>query len=447
MLWSGNDIMSKKVLICIPTKGRSGMVEDVLRFESGCYKEFGINVRYYDSSEENETCKAVERRINTGQCNYTWAGIPAELCLDCKLVYILKNDATILEYDYIWFINDSISITREALKEIMPLLVNDYDLIRLPLPGFGSREDRIIYSPVQWFEEVSYGMSFMATTIMSTSLLKVPDMDWNELEEQYIGTNDINDPDHGFFFMVGFYLEQILKLEQFKGLVIGNRLKWYRVSALKKGQSYWNDIVFDVWARSYPDTIYNLPDKYVNKEDVIRQSDNVQQGRFGVRALISYRIRGLFNPSVYRKYKKRFNLISNVPQHRIALIAYAPAFMLRLFGRNNKTDESEWKKRLHSLYKVLDSKKHIIIYGAGIYGEKCVEELMASSLVDKVLCVAVTDENANVATLSGQRVYGVASLTEFAENSIVLIAALPDIAEKIRPVLKTNKFKHVVELF
>jgi len=439
--------MSSKVLICIPTKDRPGMVEDVLRFEPGCYKEFGINIRYYDSSEGNETYDAVERCISAGQSNYSWLGTPAEQCLDIKLLHILKNDAIILEYDHIWFINDSISITRKALKEIMPLLDTNYDLIRLPFPGYGSREDCIVNSPEQWFGDVSYGMSFMASTIMSTSLLKMPDIDWDGLEERYVGTNDINDPDHGFFFMIGFYLEQILKLEQFKGLLVGNRLKWYSVSSLKKGRSYWNDIVFEVWARSYPDTIYRLPDNYVNKEDVIRKSDNVIQGRFGVRALANYRLRGLFDPSVYHKYKNRFHLISNVPLRHIALIAYAPKFIIRLLGRSSVSDVSEWKKRLHDLYKTLDKRNYIVIYGAGIYGEKCVEELMGSSLADKVLCVAVTDEKTNVTTVSGQRVRAIADLKDYVKISTVLIAALPDIAEKIRPILKKHRFKHIVELF
>lgn len=428
--------------MCVPTCDRSDMVEEVLAYELTYYSEYPMDLCYYDSSGNDKTESVIEQNQKKDGISLFYKRSPLELCLDYKLVEILK-EVEVSHYEYLWLINDSISITKDALDIVFPLLGEEYDLVRLPLAGDGALEDIICTDADTWFQKCSQGMAHMASTIMRTSLLKA-EHDWEYLAERYIGKNELGE-DHGYFFMVAFFLEQILKLENFKGIFIGNRVKWRRDSPLKGSRIYWKKYVFSTWAKSYVDTIMQLPETYTQKAEVIKRSDNIAPGRFSKSMLVRYRLNGLYSLKVFLQYRYYLPFVTNVPLKICMGISCAPVLVLRIVYGKNNVEEGAWNVRLQDIVKKIGNRK-IIIYGAGLYGERVVQAMKYSVEKDKVIGIAVTDKSKSVTAIEGIKVYEIEELSEYRKKAAVIIATLPDAACSIRKILKENKFRHYYAL-
>lgn len=437
----------KKLVMCIPTLDRSEMLQEVLTYQMSYYEKYNIDIYYYDSSINDKSKQIINQYASAYKNQLLYKPIRHELCLDYKIVEILR-DIQKTDYDYMWLINDSISITEEALSVIRPLLEKKYDLIRLPLPGAGNVKDYICTNVNQWFQQCSQGMAHMASTIMSTNLIHQADCNWKELRDRYIRCNEL-DKKHGYFFMVAFYLEQINKLPSFRGIMLGNRMKWRRDSPLKGTQIYWKDQIFQVWGKSYPDTIFQLPKSYIEKEKVIRISDNITPGRFSKPMLIQYRLKGIYNFKTFIEYYKYFPLITDLSIFHVFAISYAPKIFLKLCYSNRIVQETQWEERLEQIINRVMNKKNgkkIIIYGAGLYGEKVANKLVELGLQKKVIGIAVSNKQTNMKRIAGFMVYGIEELEDYKKDAYIIIATLPNAAGGIRKLLRKKHFKHYCAL-
>lgn len=432
-----------RILMCVPTKDRAEMVREVLEYASDCYKKNDIEILYYDSSLTDDTLNVINEIKSKYSINIMYMRANPDLCLDYKLVELFK----ILEnmsYDYYWLVNDSVSFYEEMVRYVKTLVNDEYDLIRLPLSGEGACIDYITEDVNDWFNNCSQGMAHMASTVMCKSLL-IAEHNWENLSEKYIYNNTLDDK-HGYFFTVGFYLEQIAKLKKFKGVYIGNNFKWRRDSPLKKNQIYWQKYVFETWAKSYAETIFKLPDIYTNKEQVIRKSDNIQPGRFSAEMLIHYRLTGIYDVNKYKNFKNYFKYITDEKLITCFAVAVTPKFVLKAFFSSFATVESDWEEKLEQIMKKIKGKK-IIIYGAGLYGEKTAKKLAECGLIDQVIGIAVTNSDVNMKIISGIEVHSIDYFTSFKDNAVVLICTLPAAAKEIKKTLMRKKYKNIMSLF
>ncbi len=440
--------MKNRVCICIPTKDRAEMVQEVLSYERGYYPKYDVDIVYYDSGTDDTTRNVINDFMASGFSNLYYKKMPSDLCIDEKLFRIFREEKDIREYRYIWLINDSVSITEESIKEIIKYADNNYDLIRLPIEGDGDRSDYETKDVNDWFQRCSKGMAHMASTLMSTRLLQ-GNIDWNELYDKYVVSNDIHGKDHGFFFTVGFYLERILQLEEaggFRGLLIGNRRKWRRDSPLKLGRSYWDDLAFETWGRSYVETIMKLPDRYTDKRNVIRSSDNIIFGRFERQSLISFRIRGLYSDKEYERYKKYWQYVSTLSDKELLEIARTPVDVLKKEYGDSYGRTDRWSGNLDKIEKDI-GKNDIIIYGAGLYGEYAAEKLLRDGYGEKILGIAVSDASQNVDRVCGIQVKDIDLFSDHRSTAVVIIATLPDTARSIEKSLIPKGYENIRHLF
>lgn len=432
----------KKILMAVPTKERSEMVEEVLRYELPTYIRYNIDICYYDSSRDDRTkdvIGTINREYGTDICYKTES---PDLCLDYKIIEMFK-DFQKMDYDYYWMINDSISMSEELLEYIMSIIDESYDLIRLPLSGSGNTEDCTTCDVNDWFHKCSQGMAHMASTIMSKSLLE-ENIDWDGLREKYVYNNTLDDR-HGYFFTVGFYLERIARLDSFKGLLIGNRCKWRRDSPLKKNQIYWSRHVFETWAKSYPETILKLPEVYTDKEYVIRASDNITPGRFSKEMLIHYRLNGLYDKDVYAKYKDYFRYVTTETDDLCRQIAEIPLDELKRDYPNLLSLEDAWEDKLDVIEELV-ADKQLYLYGAGLYGEKVIKKLKDDGYADRIKGVVVSTKKNNVKQLCNVDVYGIDDVP-ITEDTYFILCALPGTASGMKDELLRRNIPQYIGLF
>ena len=203
--------------------------------------------------------------------------------------------------------------------------------------------------------------------------------------------------------------------------------------------------MFQAWAKSYVDTIMRLPRQYTHKEETIKRSDNITPGRFSKSMLVRYRLNGLYSFKVFLKYRFYLPFVTNVPIKKCMVISCMPASLLRLLFGKGLIEEEMWDIRLQDIINAIGSKE-IIVYGAGLYGERVVKNLKNSGNISRMIGVAVTDKSKSVSDIEGVRVYEIGELLEYRKKAAVIIATLPGAACSIRKVLKTNNFKHYYAL-
>lgn len=431
-------LFKQNVCICIPTKNRAEMVKEVLEYTQSYYVNYNLKVIYFDSSENDDTHNIIEKYRVFGYGNLVWKHMDSNMCLDRKTFEILSKDEDVQNAEYIWLINDSIAIYQDALAAITEIIEKKYDLIRLPAAGDGKKEDFICNDVDEWFQVCSKGMAHMASTIMRSTLLKA-NPDWEQLYDKYIVSDIIGDEIHEYFFTIGLYLEQIAKLKRFSGIMIGKRMQWRRDSPCKKGRSYWNNIVIDVWARSYCETILRLPDCYTNKEDVIRCSDNIVYGRFERQSMIEYRRNGLLTEEIALKYKKYWGMVSTLSFAEIVRIASSSEEELEDQYGSRRFDYGAWEENVEKFEKKLKGKP-IIVFGAGLYGSYVLKKLLQDGYADDIIGVAVSDKTVNLDIVEGFQVNDIKNFAFMKEEAEVLISTLPDAGVVIEAMLKKIGF-------
>jgi len=434
-----NDLMSD-IVICIPTENRCEMVREVLEKTIDYYPQYSFRVIYYDSSDDDSTKNVVESFQNRGFHNLSWRRVSKKNSIDQKLFELFRDNAEIRNYKYIWLINDSISITPRFLSELSCKMQEEYSLIRFSPPGFGHKEDVVFTSPNEWFHETSEGMAHMASTIMNTSLLN--NVEWADLYEKYVGDDKIGSNRHGYFFTVGFYLEQILREKDFKGLLVNNRIQWRYDCRLKRGKSYWNSIVFEVWAKSYAETILKLPNQYTDKEAIIRKSDNTIFGRFERENLNEFRMKGLLNIGVALEYKPYWKYVSTLSFEEIKAIA---SRQISETDANECCEILSWEERLEIIEKEIE-KVPLIMYGAGMQCEYAVEKLICDGYGELILGIAVTAPENNVEDVQGYKVRCIDEYASLKDRAVVIIATKSEAASEIEKLLKNREYKKIYRI-
>ena len=95
----------------------------------------------------------------------------------------------------------------------------------------------------------------------------------------------------------------------------------------------------------------------------------------------------------------------------------------------------------------IKTETRIIIYGAGLYGERCAEKLINDGYRDNIAAVAVSHSGDNVTEVAGIKVREISELYIYRKAAIVLVACLPDTAEEIKRSLEKEQFEKIYSLF
>lgn len=97
-------------------------------------------------------------------------------------------------------------------------------------------------------------------------------------------------------------------------------------------------------------------------------------------------------------------------------------------------------KRAELIQKIKDNDE-IIIYGAGRVAKALVKMIKSQNLISHVSCIAVTDVAANPTDLLGVEIKAIWDLNNYADNSLVIIAAFEEFQESIQKTLNSLGFE------
>ena len=93
------------------------------------------------------------------------------------------------------------------------------------------------------------------------------------------------------------------------------------------------------------------------------------------------------------------------------------------------------------LIRLLAKYDRIILYGAGLVGGLVGNYLCANGLQRKIIGYAVSRKDQNKTSLCGFRIYGIEELKARRNDSLVIVATLPDLHREIQKELSRLRFQ------
>lgn len=308
--------------ICVPTYNRSEVLKDTFDYELDACRELGIDIYLYDSSTDGKT-KELVNSLNEYE-NLHHIAVDSSITLDEKVVLIYQSYMREKKHDYLWLVGDSVSFSRDILIKIQEAIQSNPTMVFInneDLQNLGDKE----YNDVKTiFRELFWKSTLWGSIIIQEALYY--DVDWKPYVDKFVGTDQIS---------VGLHWYRLATVQNFKAYLFSVRKGIdMRKSALKKF-AWWkesecgSETVYRVWAEGLIDTAYNLP--YAKEDiDAALETQRIYMKNFHWLTLCRSRKDGVYNVSIYKKYRRGIKILSKYPDVLLYMIAICPVLLMKV---------------------------------------------------------------------------------------------------------------------
>lgn len=288
----------------VPTYNHPDVVEDVLSNCAEHYKRCGIEIYYYDSSDNDDTKKVIERFNAEGYDNLIHVQVETGAPPHIKRDMIYTGVALKKHYRYVWMSKDRAWVEESALKEILDAADENYDAIIIATrPG----DKTYIDSAEELYQRWAPISTSMNVAILNTeSVLKDytapipnrPMCDFGHFYALFDGLSRIDNP-------------RIARIEMGKRICMSNL-----------SESTWTNDAFIVWKDSWIDINDALPDIYNPYKDyVIKKVASLPWILAERNRLLQLHELGVLTPETLSHALSRWERISDIPKGVVMDIA------------------------------------------------------------------------------------------------------------------------------
>ena len=304
-----------KIAACIPTYRHSEVIKDVLQKSIKNYYDCGIDIYYFDSSEDDETEKVVSSYREQGFDNLYYEKLSSEYDPAKKIELIFRGgiDGNLKKYDYIWPVKDRSYCPKETLLEIVNQIEEQSDI--MVLGGLTEISRHLLYDKAdKFYKDWGWIVTSLDITIYKqSSMLKDCNMELDELSGlEYMKS----------WIQYVFLFRKLEKLDKKRIIVLCDNI-WVYNSDL--GESSWlnSDKVWKVAKDYWIEANENLPDCYNEyKNTVIKQFTMLPWILGGRTRLMELHQKGILTPESYESVLVNWNKVSDIPIMTVYEIAH-----------------------------------------------------------------------------------------------------------------------------
>lgn len=334
------------VALCIPTYQRSDIVEEFLTESAIYYLDAGMDIYFYDGSEDTKTEEVVREHQKDGRIYYI------KRPENYTALIIFEGYGLEKEYDFIWMLGDAVRYTKGAVEQIVSHLNLEYDMICIDGSGLSKTGTRIFTEPQKFMSECAWRVDYIGATLLNQHTM-LDNVDWVYCKDEY------KKAQKDFMIHSKFYWVRALELNQFHALNLELGENQEDCSRLKKTSEWYLSKFFLILCEMWVNTFETLPDGYSkeDKRNAILKTGEVCFFR-NVKQIFLYRRRGIYSFKVFLKYWNVWKKVTLIPKWKLCLASLTPRICLDLVKRPMKNRLKRFC-RLHS---------RIIIYGAAYWG-------------------------------------------------------------------------------
>lgn len=303
-----------KMAVCIPTYQRPEVIEDVLFHCAETYKRYGLDVYYYDSSEDDNTRKVIESYQSAGYDNLYCIRVNSKISLGVKLEHVMMMRSIKKEYEYMWYLRDRCWCEEKTLRLMYRAMEDEHDLIFLDV-GHPDEEELLICNDADAFYHRcgDYATS-MDTAIYNVKTMLKDDFSMKEFKAKY-------DWEYRRSFQHFLLLfEQLSKKEKPDICLLSG--KNMAVVHSRKGSSTWSDKRLEVWAKRWVQANEALPVCYTDREDIIKRTASFPWILGDINILVDLHNKRILTPEYYEEIKNSWERVSDIPLEILRQISY-----------------------------------------------------------------------------------------------------------------------------
>lgn len=309
-----NDIyFGNKMVVCIPTYEHPEVVEDVLAHCAEIYKRYGLDVYYYDTSEDDATKRVIEKYIKNGYDNLHYISMEPSVQLKKKLERIFSLKDLKKEYTYMWFLRNRCWCDEDTLQLMYQAVSEQHDLVFLDV---GHPECESEFSVCRDADAFYHRCGDYATS-MDTAIYNIDTMlrfDMDCFRQRYIGEYSST-----FFQFIVIFDRISQKKVPDICLLAGKNVAIYHSIT---GQSTWGDKRIEAWGKRWIQANEALPECYTNKEEIIKRTASLPWLLGSVEPLIKLQHKGILTPEYFDEIKVWWERVSTIPLYTLRKIAY-----------------------------------------------------------------------------------------------------------------------------
>ena len=363
----------KKIAVFVATYNHPDVVNDVLEKCTKDYKECGIDIYYYDSSEGNETELVVKKYQDVGFDNIYYLKISSEMRLKEKLYMIFSGYGQKEGYDYIWPVKDRVYCPKITLENILEAAEEGYDSIFLGIMNTanGIQIGTTTYeNPVEFYRDWGWLTTSLDVVIYNSKSM-LDGFDEITFKKQYAEEYNAS------HFAYVYFLNQIANIDNLKIRLLRDGRTGIYNSPL--GKSMWRKSTFLVWQEYWIKANLDLPECYNQyKPKVIKETASLPWILGSISSLIELRDMGVLSLESYEVIKEDWKMISDIPLETVHAIICGTYDVLHDVNLLSKSDD----EMIRLLIRCIDMIEKDILPKESIPIDS-IEEYISNKLIEK----------------------------------------------------------------
>lgn len=303
-------MQQNKVACCYLTYNHSETVNHVLGAMCDSYRDHGIDIYIYDSSEDEKTEQVVKEFQEKGFDNIFYVDVRFIKDGNEKYLYVIQGNGLNHNYDYIWPSKDRTFFRGETLDSIVEAAKKDFDVIMV-VDEEARWELRWPQIKDEYIDPVEFFAHYGALSTDWQGILRRTDtmsdtVDW----ESHISTYGLG-AGNPFNQTISLFA-RLAELESPKIRVIHAGPNDSRNSTLS--HSAWFKYLIEIWGEQWIAAINSLPEIYNGYKLSVIKSELGLPALFGsTDRLIYLREEGILNQETFSKLKPIWTMITDYP--------------------------------------------------------------------------------------------------------------------------------------
>ena len=299
---------NNRLALAIPTYNRASILIEDLEVMMNEIRIFSIPVYISDdsNSEESQIILQYLRAIEYPYIYYYHNEPGLGHDRNCIRTLSLTTE------DYTWYLGDSAIIKNGGISKVL-MVIDSFDADFISVNVAGRKLDlpnNLFDNGNELLLELGWHLTQTGATIYSRrSLNALSDIDLSKCK---------NFPQTFLIFQTFVSKKSSLYWINEK-LVFGNPHK----------QSYWNAKVFDIFLKDWHDCMMNLPNHYLLSNKIAAyKRHNLMTGLFNLVKMVGYRLKGIYDFSIFKKFCTMLRESSSVPVLILFVLSIMPTVIL-----------------------------------------------------------------------------------------------------------------------
>ncbi len=309
----------KRLCIIIPTRNHADYIRYYISSVGEALEKYDVDLVIGDSSDGGETYSAV---MESGNRNIIYKFYSNDVCRDGEQKVYLMFSELAGDYEYIWLCGDGYV---PSLAEIYPciygLMDRGYEVVSMMAPDrtrfperFKSRE---YLSAAEFFRDLYWHLTYWGTCLFK-----------NTVAEYFVrNVKEIGGRKSSFVVLSSIFryiAENGCRAYNFVGSVYSENIH--------KDKSTWRrrDYLLEIWARSWCDTIEELPAIYDCEKKYVMRSNDENLGYFRFARLLNWKYEGDLSLKSVRHNREYIKKVTGRPLILFYLAAIFPRALLKI---------------------------------------------------------------------------------------------------------------------